>query len=220
MYNPPDNKLAFDYENGFYLTCDPSRIGKFLAHLELFKMTANTFGSIVECGVFKGVSLTRFAMFRSLFGPEEAKKIIGFDVFGEFPETKFDGDIQPREKFIDAAGACGIDSEVLMDVLEKKGCSANIELVAGDICKTVPEYLEKNPDLKISLLHLDVDIYEPSKTVMDYLFPRLVKGGILIIDDYERFPGETKAVDDALMNSGYTIEKFSFCAAPCYVKKN
>ena len=61
------DNLSFEYENGFYLTCSPSRIGKMLAHYELYKKTSQTPGAIVECGVFKGVSLTRFTMFRELF---------------------------------------------------------------------------------------------------------------------------------------------------------
>ena len=44
-------------------------------------MTMDVPGAIVECGVFKGTSLARFAMFRELFGNTFSKKIIGFDIF-------------------------------------------------------------------------------------------------------------------------------------------
>ncbi|MDB4668950.1 TylF/MycF family methyltransferase [bacterium] len=219
MIKLPDNKKAFEYENGFYLTCHPSRMAKHLAHLELMKKTWNTYGAIVECGVFKGASLTRFAMYRSLFGTALSKKIIGFDVFGEFPETKYNDDQKPRKEFINNAGNCSISRTQLINILKDKGCSENVELVEGDVCVTVPEYIGNNPGLKISLLHLDVDIFEPSVTIMEQLFPRLMPGGILIIDDYERFPGETKAVDDALEGTGLKIQKFNYCSTPCYVVK-
>lgn len=48
----PDFKKSFDYENGFYLTCDITRISKILAHYELFKMVLNVPGAIVEGGGF------------------------------------------------------------------------------------------------------------------------------------------------------------------------
>lgn len=84
MIQLPEFNRSFDYENGFYLSCDSSRIAKFLAHYELFKMVQEVPGAIVECGVFKGVSLTRFAMLRELFGPGYARTLVGFDIFGRF----------------------------------------------------------------------------------------------------------------------------------------
>lgn len=217
MIDLPDIEKAFQYENDFYLSCHPSRMGKFIAHYGLFRRTWALSGAIVECGVFKGVSLARFAMFRSLFGPPASKKIIGFDTFDVFPETAFEGDKGPRGKFIREAGAKSISEQQLYEVLERKGCRENVELVAGDACDSIPRYVEDHSGLKISLLHLDVDIFEPSVAVMKHLFPRLVPGGILIIDDYGRFPGETKAVDDAIEGTGLRIEKFSFCETPCFL---
>lgn len=87
MIQLPDFNKAWEYENAFHLTCDINRIGKILAQWELFRMVWDTPGAIVECGVFKGVSLARFATFRHLLGNPNSKKIIGFDTFNEFPET-------------------------------------------------------------------------------------------------------------------------------------
>ena len=99
MMKLPNSKDSFNYENNFYLSCDNSRIGKFMAHYELFKMSIDKPGSIIECGIFKGISLIRFATFRNLLNIK-SKKIIGFDMFGKFPETKFIKDQKLREKFI------------------------------------------------------------------------------------------------------------------------
>ena len=107
----------------------------------------------------------------------------------------------------------------MKEVLEKKNTDQNIELVAGDICQTIPEYVKNNPHLKISLLNLDTDIYEPAVTILEHLYPRMVKGGILILDDYGTFPGETKAVDDYFKGQGVEIQKFPFAMTPCYVVK-
>jgi hypothetical protein len=220
MIDLPNKKLSFEYENGFFLTCDPSRIGKMLAHYELYKQIIDIPGSIVECGVYKGVSLTRFAMFRKLLDYKEDKKILGFDTFETFPNTNFEEDIPLRKAFIDDSGKHSISKSQLFKILNDKNCSNSVELISGDICNTIPEYVEKTPDLKISLLNLDVDIYEPSVIILEYLFPLIVKGGILILDDYGSFPGETKAVDEYFSDQSVEICKLPHCATIHYVIKS
>ncbi|OVE77194.1 hypothetical protein BVX99_03320 [bacterium F16] len=83
----------------------------------------------------------------------------------------------------------------------------------------MPKYLENNPALRISLLNLDTDIYEPAVTILDHLYPRLVPGGILIIDDYGVFPGETTAVDEYFDRKKVNINKFNFAPTPSYIVK-
>lgn len=215
----PDLDRAFEHENNFYLSCEPIRIGKILAHYELYKLTQALPGAIVECGVFKGTSLLRFAAFRDLFGNSYSKKIIGFDTFGDFPETHFSQDQLPRSKFIEAAGKESISKDQLLGLLKQKGTKKNIDLIEGDIIKTVPDYVANNPALKISLLNLDTDIYEPAVVILRHLFPKIVKGGVLILDDYGVFPGETQAVDEFFADQDLELRKFPFSMTPCYVIK-
>jgi len=182
-------------------------------------MALNVPGTIVECGVFKGASLARFAMFRDLFGNPFSKKIIGFDTFGAFPETSFNPDKVVRKKFIEAAGDQSISADQMVKVLKHKGCDKFVELVPGDICETVPKYVKDHPELKISLLNLDTDIYEPAVTILEHLYPRIEKGGGLILDDYETFSGETKGIDVYFIDMNISIQKFPFCMTPCYMVK-
>lgn len=215
----PEFEKMWEYENGFYLTCDINRISKILAHWELIKRAWNSQGEIVECGVFKGASVARFAAFRQILGNPFYKKIVGFDTFGDYPETNFANDKALRENIVQVAGLESISTKQLMKVLNHKKCDQNIELITGDICKTVPEYIKKNPQLKISLLNLDTDIYEPAVTILECLYPHIVKGGILILDDYGTWPGETKAVDEYFKKEkiDVVIKKFHFSMSPCYV---
>ncbi len=84
----------------------------------------------------------------------------------------------------------------MMEVLRHKRCDRFVELVAGDICRSVPEYVKAHPELKISPLNLDTDIYEPAVVILEHLHPRIERGRILILDDYGTFPGETEAIDE------------------------
>lgn len=222
MIQLPDFEKKWEYENGFYLTCHPTRMSKFIAHYELFNKATRLPGEIVECGVFKGASLARFAMFRDLFGNSFSKKIIAFDTFGEFPDPEYEPDEKYKDRFVESAGEESISVDQMMDVLENKGCEKNVELVEGDILNTVPEYVEKNPHLKISLLNIDTDIYGPAKTILNTFIPRVVGGGVIILDDYGTFPGETKAVDEYFdkHDINVNIEKFPFAMTPSFIIKN
>ena len=219
MIELPNFEKAFEYENNFYLSCDITRISKILSHYEIYKMIKEIPGEIVECGVFKGASYLRFAMFREIFGNPFSKKIIGFDTFSKFPETTFQDDNKARNKFINSSGSDTISKDKLLKILDNKGLNKHVDLIEGDITETIPSYVKANPELKISLLNLDTDIYEPAVTILEHLYPKITKGGILMLDDYGTHPGETKAVDEYFKNKTVEIKKFSFAMTPCYIIK-
>ncbi|MCP4213850.1 MAG: dTDP-6-deoxy-L-hexose 3-O-methyltransferase [bacterium] len=215
-----DLEKHFDYENAFYLTAPVNRISKFATHLELFRRVSGLAGDIVECGVFKGVSLSRFIKFRSLFENDYSKKIIAFDTFGEFPEAGYEADKRKRELFIEeTGGGKSLSRQELIHVLEKLNLYRNIHLVEGDILETLPAYGKENPHLKISLLHIDVDLYEATKVCLEELFPLVVRGGIVILDDYGAFAGANKAIDDYFEDREVRIQKLPYSHAISFVEK-
>lgn len=209
----------FEIENQYYQKSSNDRISKLIAHYELYKMSEEVAGNIVEAGVFKGSSLIRFATFREIFGAAFSKKIIAFDTFGDFPETNYEADKMHRDNFIKVAGTNSLTVEEINEIIKLKKFSGDIELVNGDIRNTVPEYVRKHPELRISLLHIDVDVYEPTKVLLEELYSKVVRGGIVILDDYGVFPGETQAVDEFFKEHDLEIKKFSFAATPCYFVK-
>jgi hypothetical protein len=70
----------------------------------------------------------------------------------------------------------------------------SVSLIRGDVSKTLPNHIPR----KIALLRLDTDFYESTRDELLHLYPRLVIGGILIIDDYGYWQGARKAVDEFL----------------------
>jgi len=214
-----DLESAFDYENGFYLTASVSRFSKLVSHLDLFRLSMGVPGEIVECGVFKGASLMRWIKFRELLSNSSAKKIIGFDTFGKFPKAKSSSDKLFRKDFIDQAGDQSISKGQIITVLKKLNLYQNIDLVKGDVKKTIPNYLENNPELKISLLHIDVDLYDPTKICLNLLCNRVASGGIIILDDYGAFPGATKAIDEYFNKHLGIIKKLPISDQISYVQK-
>lgn len=214
-----DQTKAFDYENGFYLTAPVNRISKFATHLDLFRRTQHLAGDIVECGVFKGTSLSRWIKFRALFGNAFSKKVVAFDTFGEFPEASFEGDKIKREMFINEAGSQSISKEELTKLLISQNLYENIDLVQGNLLETAETYVKANPHLKISLLHVDVDLYEPTKKALEVFFPHVVRGGIIILDDYGAFAGANKAIDDFFSSFDIKIQTLPYSNAISFVEK-
>lgn len=220
MINIFDETKDFMYENGFYLTSQPYRIGNILSHWELYKMITNLPGSILELGVFKGGSLIQWATFRELLENENSRKIIGFDSFGYFPK---DDSIESDGEFIQNWNEY-FDGEFISEDEIKKSLALNgvrnVELVKGDIRQTLPAYLEKHGELKLSLLHIDTDVYEPCMTGLELLYDRVVEGGLIVFDDYGCVEGETKAADEFFAEKGMQLHKFPFShTKPCYMVK-
>ena len=220
--NGLDSEKFWDYENAFYWFSPKSRIAKHIAHWEIYKETINVPGEIIEIGVFKGLSLLRWATFREILENSDSRKIIGFDTFGSFPiyDEISNADNLFVNEFNNEAGN-GLDiKEVEMIFQEKK--FQNYELIKGDISETIPKFILENPYLKISLLHLDVDIYKPTMTSLKYLWGRLSKNGILIIDDYNSVEGATNAVDKFIRDMGVKdqIKKTIYNASPAFIVKS
>ncbi|MEP1094455.1 MAG: TylF/MycF/NovP-related O-methyltransferase [Cyclobacteriaceae bacterium] len=214
-----DYSKSFEHENNFYLTAQSKRMARLLAHYELYKMTTHLPGDIFEFGVFRGASFLRFIMFHQLFEVENSRRIIGFDTFGDFPSTNFEDDKKELGLFIDeTGGGKSVSEDELREAIQNKNFK-NYELVKGDILDTLPKYLEKHPEQKVSLLNIDTDVYEPAKCIIDLLADRVVKGGIIIFDDYGVFPGETKIADEYCEKHGFTLKKFPFTNVPSYLIK-
>ncbi len=215
-----DEKTAFFYENGFFLTSELYRMGNLLTHYELYKKIINLPGDVVELGVFKGSSLIQFATFRELLENENSRKIIGFDVFGEFPSAqKVASDVKFVNDWNNKFEKDFVSKQDIYSSLEHKGIS-NVELVQGNIDNTIDEYLFQNSHTRIALLHIDTDTYEPAKVGLEKLFDRVVKGGIIIFDDYATIEGETIAVDEFLADKDYIISKLPLSHhKPSYIVK-
>lgn len=208
----------YEHENGFYLTCDTGRIGKFISHLEIYKKIISLPGDVIEFGVYKGSSLVRLMSFRDLLENSNSRKIYGFDAFGKFPDSvQLKSDQEFIEKFQDNGGF-GISKNDLEQVLQKKQFT-NYDLVAGDIMKTLPNFLIENPAIRLSLVHIDVDVFEPTQLILNLLWERMVDGGIIMLDDYGLVEGETKAVDEFFSDKNVQILKLPYYRVPSFIIK-
>lgn len=206
----------FSIENKFYETVSVDRFEKLLMQLEIIKSIKNIKGSIMEFGVFRGNSFIRLMLFNKIYNFK--KKFYGFDSFGEFPKSKNYFDNFQRNKFIKSAGTKSINKQSLDRILKKKKLG-NFFLIKGDVLTTLPIFIRKNKNLQISLINLDLDLYEPSKIVLEILYPRLSKNGIIILDNYKTFYGETKAVNEFCKKHKIKLQKFKLSSKETFIIK-
>ncbi len=216
----------FDAETHYNLFMNEERFSKLLIHYEVFKKIKNIPGSIIECGVFKGTSFSRFAMLRELIGNKKKNKLVAFDVFSdEFPNTNFQNEKIQRKHWIKTAGGSSISTNQIDKIFKKKKIE-NYELIKGDVLKTIPKFIKNNPKLKISLLNIDIDFVETTQCVLDNFYDKVVKGGIVLFDNYQGvgtggtfYKGETDTINKFLKKINKKVIKFPFFNRPSYIIK-
>jgi hypothetical protein len=194
-------------------------ITRFLVRYEIFKKILNIQGSIVEIGVLDGASLMSWAQFSAIFEHlNYQRRIIGFDVFGAFP-TIGDEDLTGESIKMYQEGKMSLDSygdiKKAIEVYDMNRFISSIPkvfLVKGDVKETAPEFIEKNPETIVSLLYLDVNLYEPTKTALDLFLPRMPKGSVIVFDELNDrgLPGETIALLNSIDIKKLKIERFTF----------
>lgn len=194
-------------------------LARFLTRYEIFKLNLGIHGSIVECGVFAGGGLMTWSQCSSILEPyNHTRRVIGFDTFAGFPSTHERDLGGSTSEHLHVGGFqthSGILNELrhLAEVHDRNrplGHIPKIELVEGDGCETIPLYIQNNPHLLISLLYMDFDLYEPTKTALQHFLPRVVRGGIVAFDELNSrdFPGETLALLEAVGHSSGPLCRF------------
>lgn len=157
-------------------------------------ITSNTEGDFVECGVAAGSQIAAMELACRVKGVK--RKIWAFDSFegipmakkgkdtsqpaiGEIPEINAKSD----EDYLVSSGVTCHSLENVQSNLNIWGADINqFTFVKGWFQKTLPKEAKKIE--KISILRLDGDLYDSTRVCLEHLFPKLVSGGILIIDDW------------------------------------
>ena len=192
-----DDSYIWDCYNSLLLSADVDRIRKLLGRYELFKLSLDMPGDIVECGVFRGVGLMYWLKLLQIFAPGSRKKVIAFDTFASFePTTLLPYERDNAQKYEGEAGLAGITMDEVRAVVKAAGFENRAELVPGDLQQMAREYVARNPGFRISLLHLDADAFAATKAALEAFWPVVVRGGVVVFDEYAcRGWGESDAVD-------------------------
>jgi hypothetical protein len=210
-------------------------ITRFIAYYELFKMIQSKPGWIVECGIYRGFSFFSLGKFLEIFCMgDKTRKILGFESFAGFseltPEDGGDKETVTRMKGGTNPSEFEKDFFELLRLNNLDAFAPWVErmlVVKGDARITIPQYVNENPGLRISLLHIDIDIYEPVSIALEYLYPRVIPGGIIVLDEYahQDWPGESAALEHYFKKNNIqppNLQTFGWCGTPTtyFIKQN
>lgn len=130
-------------------------------------------GDIAEVGVFRGGSAKLIAEAKG------ARTLHLFDTFEGLPETRESDPLFSKGQFSSSKAAVQRYLEPYPNVLLYEGVFPG---TAGPIANT-----------NFSFVHLDVDIYESTAKSLEFFYPRMSKGGVLISHDYAWAEGVKRA---------------------------
>ena len=175
-------------------------------------------GDFVECGVWRGGSMMCTAL-TLLQAGDTSRRLCLYDTFA--------GMVSPDAIDIDFSGRSAADQlsaerrtedshiwsyaplEAVRQNMASTGYPEDLfNYVCGPVEQTIPAVLPKS----IALLRLDTDWYSSTRHELNYLFPQLVKGGVLIIDDYGYWQAARRAVDEyfAVSNTKVLLNRIDY----------
>jgi len=216
--NNKNNLIPSDIESDFleiYEKCKNFSLTSVERMYSLYKAIIfiskhNIPGDIVECGVWKGGSMMLSAL--TLVKLKDIRKnIYLYDTFEGMTEPTHH-DVRAYDNFkakikYDKLKHIGIRwdyaplNEVKKNLYSTGYPKKKIVFIKGKVEETIPQIIPE----KISILRLDTDWYESTYHELEYLFPKLSKNGILILDDYGHWKGAKEATDKYLKENNIKI---------------
>lgn len=152
-------------------------------------------GLVAECGCYRGLS--SFVLCRHIKLADGGFDGTGYRIFDSFA-----GLSEPQAE--DAIDSADPNAFVLKRTTQRGRFAAGLDQVRealrefpgiGFYPGWIPDAFPDEPESRYRFVHLDVDLYQPTRDALEYFYPRLLPGGTLVCDDYD-WPGARKAITD------------------------
>ncbi len=205
-----DSEYDDQYLDGVRITGTNSiplgRRDRFRSLLRLLENTLDLAGLVAECGCYRGLS--SFLICNRLKRHDATFDGTGYQIFDSFEGLSVGGaeDLaqdtvetsqRPREEIMKAGHFTASLDKVRQALAEFPG----IECFPGWIPTAFPSTGEN----RYRFVHVDVDLYQPTKDSFEYFWPRMVPGGLIVCDDYNWAGGE-RAVKEFCQSAGVRFE--------------
>lgn len=181
-------------------------LGKVLCRYELYKKVINLAGDIGEIGIFRGNSFMQWVKMVQLFEPYNNTKVYGFDWFQGMNPDEMDDENQ--------AGKYCADYQHLMNLIEWQKLDHIAIVEKMDVSKEMERYVSERPWLRFKLLYIDCGIRDVMEASYRFLYPRLVRGGVLLMDHFNSHtsPSESDIIDKYV--EGNIVRQMPFARQP------
>ncbi len=188
---------------------------------DLYQKIVEVPGVICEFGVQWGATLATLINLRGIYEPyNHSRKIFGFDTFEGFSVVdKKDGGFSAVGDYSTLKNY-QMTLDQILTLQESFSPISHIKkfsLVKGNASETFAQWLKDEPHAVVSMAIFDMDVYKPTKDVLEKIIPRLTKGSLLVFDELNcpYFPGETTAVQEVLGLNKLSLRRhphMPFCA--------
>jgi len=172
---------TLDFINMFPLYTGYINLGRYLTFYEMYKQTYELAGHIADIGTYKGASFMMFVKLVKLFEPYTYTQVHAYDMFEEGG-----GGMNPQEGVDDMrhAGEYAGDYQVLQSLVEMQNLSEIACIHKLDLTKDLKRHFEKYKHLRFKLCFMDCGIKGVLEESIKHFWPRVVKGGIMMLDHY------------------------------------
>jgi hypothetical protein len=187
-------------------------LGRYLFFYDLYKQVVNLNGHIADVGTFKGASFLFFSKLIRLFEPYATTQVHGFDWFKGMNPSE-DDDSSQQGRYVG-------DYETLIKWIELQQLQDISIVHQMDVTKELEPFLQQNRHLRFKMMFIDCGVADVIEKSLECLWPRLVRGGILVMDHYncEVSPAESSLVEKYIGRQ--YIRQMPFNRQPtCYVIK-
>ena len=216
-------QIVYDSYNTIVFSPDTRVFNKMMKKVELYSEVKDLNGDILEFGVFKGAGMALFLKLKDMYEPNSLTKVIGFDYFNKDDTT---------------AQLNGLNKDLMTTVLNRNSTNdLSIDkineklaifqkhkymLIKGDAVVKSIDFDKENPGARIKLLYMDLDVGEPTYNVMKALWKKVVKGGIVVFDEYGYHKwDESNGVDSFLkeVSGEYDLFDCKISSPTAYIRK-
>lgn len=155
-------------------------------------------GSAAECGCYEGASAYFIA---------QALPGVALHLFDSFAGLSAPGEYDATRAADRRDWQAGDLTATEAKVRENLAGIANVQIHKG----WIPDCFPAVEHERFRLVHIDVDLYQPTRDSLAFFYPRLVDGGVIVFDDYGSAlcPGAKRAVDEFLADKPETVVHLS-----------
>ena len=199
LYNEALKRSGMEWSDNYYKQLRFYSLHQMVCHV----LHQNLTGDFVECGTWKGHSA--YIISDILFENDFTGDFHIFDSFEGGLSEKVEKDQNIRvelnqQKIQEESNIFHSTEDEVNSTLSNFNF---IHLYKG----WIPNRFNEVKTKQFSFVHIDVDLYEPTRDSLNFFFPRLVENGVIVCDDYGlcQFPGAKKAVDEFLKKNIYKM---------------
>ena len=178
-------QAIYDAYNTLIFSGDKRVFSKMAKKIELYHEVKDLAGDIVEFGVFKGAGVGIFLNLKGIYEPNSLMKVIGFDYFN--PTVLSESLDGMNKKGMDTILNRVDVNELSRESVESRLCNFNRDdyiLIEGDAVVNSKKYSIEHPGARIKMMYMDLDMGDPTYAILKNLWRRVVKGGIVVFDEY------------------------------------